>query len=75
MRVVCLISGDGSNLQALLDWQSEGLLGDAKIVGVDIQQYRCRTASSGQKTQTFQPRYCRTMTTLTDFNLIESSSN
>ena len=34
MRVVCLISGGGSNLQALLDWQSEGLLGDAKIVGV-----------------------------------------
>lgn len=34
MRVVCLISGDGSNLQALLDWQSKGLLGDAKIVGV-----------------------------------------
>ena len=34
MRVVCLISGGGSNLQALLDWQSEGLLGEAKIVGV-----------------------------------------
>ena len=34
MRVVCLISGDGSNLQALLDWQSKGLLGDARIVGV-----------------------------------------
>lgn len=34
MRVVCLISGAGSNLQALLDWQSKGLLGDAKIVGV-----------------------------------------
>ena len=34
MRVVCLISGDGSNLQALLDWQSKGLLGEAKIVGV-----------------------------------------
>ena len=34
MRVVCLISGGGSNLQALLDWQSKGLLGDAKIVGV-----------------------------------------
>ena len=34
MRVVCLISGAGSNLQALLDWQSKGLLGDARIVGV-----------------------------------------
>ena len=34
MRVVCLISGGGSNLQALLDWQSKGLLGDARIVGV-----------------------------------------
>jgi len=34
MRVVSLISGAGSNLQALLDWQSKGLLGDARIVGV-----------------------------------------
>ena len=34
MRVVCLISGDGSNLQALIDWQVKGLLGDAEIVGV-----------------------------------------
>jgi len=34
MRVVCLISGDGSNLQALIDWQLKGLLGDAEIVGV-----------------------------------------
>ncbi|MEE2821023.1 MAG: phosphoribosylglycinamide formyltransferase [Pseudomonadota bacterium] len=34
MRVVCLISGDGSNLQALIDWQQKGLLGDADIVGV-----------------------------------------
>ena len=34
MRVVCLISGDGSNLQALIDWQIKGLLGDAEIVGV-----------------------------------------
>jgi len=34
MRVVCLISGDGSNLQALIDWQTKGLLGDAEIVGV-----------------------------------------
>ena len=34
MRVVCLISGDGSNLQALIDWQITGLLGDAEIVGV-----------------------------------------
>jgi phosphoribosylglycinamide formyltransferase-1 len=34
MRVVCLISGDGSNLQALIDWQIKGLLGNAEIVGV-----------------------------------------
>ena len=34
MRVVCLISGDGSNLQALIDWQLKGLLGYAEIVGV-----------------------------------------
>ena len=34
MRVVCLISGGGSNLQALIDWQTNGLLGDAEIVGV-----------------------------------------
>ena len=34
MRVVCLISGDGSNLQALIDWQQKGLLGYAEIVGV-----------------------------------------
>ncbi|MEC8693979.1 MAG: phosphoribosylglycinamide formyltransferase [Pseudomonadota bacterium] len=34
MRVVCLISGDGSNLQALNDWQLKRLLGDAEIVGV-----------------------------------------
>ena len=34
MRVVCLISGDGSNLQALIEWQLKGLLGDAEIVGV-----------------------------------------
>lgn len=34
MRVVCLISGGGSNLQALIDWQTKGLLGDAEIIGV-----------------------------------------
>ena len=34
MRVVCLISGGGSNLQALIDWQAKGLLGDAEIIGV-----------------------------------------
>jgi phosphoribosylglycinamide formyltransferase-1 len=34
MRVVCLISGSGSNLQALIDWQVGGQLGQAKIVGV-----------------------------------------
>ena len=34
MRVVCLISGGGTNLQALIDWQTKGLLGDAIIVGV-----------------------------------------
>ena len=34
MRVVCLISGGGTNLQALMDWQTKGLLGDAMIVGV-----------------------------------------
>lgn len=34
MRVVCLISGGGSNLQALIDWQTKALLGDAEIVGV-----------------------------------------
>ena len=34
MRVVCLISGGGTNLQALIDWQTKGLLGDATIVGV-----------------------------------------
>jgi phosphoribosylglycinamide formyltransferase-1 len=34
MRVVCLISGGGSNLQALIDWQTKGLLGDTEIVGV-----------------------------------------
>ena len=34
MRVVCLISGGGTNLQELIDWQTKGLLGDAMIVGV-----------------------------------------
>ena len=34
MRVVCLISSGGTNLQALIDWQTKGLLGDAMIVGV-----------------------------------------
>jgi len=34
MRVVCLISGGGTNLQALIDWQTKGLLGEAMIVGV-----------------------------------------
>ncbi|MBH95877.1 MAG: phosphoribosylglycinamide formyltransferase [Gammaproteobacteria bacterium] len=34
MRVVCLISGEGTNLQALIDWQADGLLGDARIVAV-----------------------------------------
>ena len=34
MRVVCLISGGGTNLQALIDWQTKGLLRDAMIVGV-----------------------------------------
>jgi len=34
MRVVCIISGGGTNLQALIDWQTKGLLGDAMIVGV-----------------------------------------
>lgn len=34
MRVVCLISGEGTNLQALIDWQTKGTLGDATIVGV-----------------------------------------
>ena len=34
MRVVCLIPGGGTNLQALIDWQTKGLLGDAMIVGV-----------------------------------------
>ena len=34
MRIVCLISGGGTNLQALIDWQTKGLLGDAMIVGV-----------------------------------------
>ena len=34
MRVVCLISGGGTNLQALIDWQTKGLLGDAMIIGV-----------------------------------------
>jgi len=34
MRIVCLISGEGTNLQALIDWQTKGLLGDATIVGV-----------------------------------------
>jgi len=34
MRVVCLISGGGTNLQALIDWQTKGILGDAAIVSV-----------------------------------------
>jgi len=34
MRVVCLISGDGSNLQALIDAQAENALGAAKLVAV-----------------------------------------
>ena len=34
MRVVCLISGGGTNLQALIDWQTKGLLGEAAIVSV-----------------------------------------
>ena len=34
MRIVCLISGGGTNLQALIDWQANDLLGGAKIVAV-----------------------------------------
>ena len=34
MRVVCLISGRGTNLQALINWQANDLLGDARIVAV-----------------------------------------
>ncbi len=34
MRVVCLISGEGTNLQALINSQTDGLLGDARIVAV-----------------------------------------
>jgi phosphoribosylglycinamide formyltransferase-1 len=34
MQVLCLISGGGSNLQALIDWQTKGLLGHAEIVCV-----------------------------------------
>jgi phosphoribosylglycinamide formyltransferase-1 len=34
MRVVCLISGGGTNLQALINWQIDGKLGKAHIVGV-----------------------------------------
>lgn len=34
MRVVCLISGRGTNLQALIDWNKKNLLGNAIIVGV-----------------------------------------
>ena len=34
MRVVCLISGGGTNLQALINSQANDLLGDARIVAV-----------------------------------------
>lgn len=34
MRVVNLISGGGTNLQALINCQNEGLLGNAEVVGV-----------------------------------------
>ncbi len=34
MRVVCLISGSGSNLQALIDCERHGQLGTATLVGV-----------------------------------------
>lgn len=34
MRVVCLISGGGTNLQSLIDWEREGLLGNAQLVAV-----------------------------------------
>ena len=53
MRVVCLISGGGSNLQALLDWQSKGLLGDAKIVGVISNNSRCLRPRAGKKRKHF----------------------
>ena len=53
MRVVCLISGDGSNLQALLDWQSKGLLGECENSWCDIQQYRCLRPRAGKKRKHF----------------------
>ena len=34
MRVVCLISGRGTNLQALINWQANDMLGGARIVAV-----------------------------------------
>ena len=34
MRVVCLISGKGTNLQALINWQANDMLGGARIVAV-----------------------------------------
>ena len=34
MRIVCLISGGGTNLKALIDWQANDLLGGARIVAV-----------------------------------------
>ena len=34
MRVVCLISGGGTNLQALINSQAKDLLGGARIVAV-----------------------------------------
>ena len=38
MRVVCLISGGGTNLQSLIDWERQGLLGTATLVGVVSNQ-------------------------------------
>jgi phosphoribosylglycinamide formyltransferase-1 len=34
MRVVSLISGNGTNLQALINCQNKGLLGNAQLIGV-----------------------------------------
>ena len=55
MRVVCLISGSGSNLQALIDCQHTGQLGEARLVGVianrsDAQGLK-RAASAAIPTQ------------------------
>lgn len=60
MRVVCLISGGGTNLQSLIDWERQGLLGTATLVGVVSNQADAfglvRAQESGIPTQVLSHR-------------------